>query len=73
LALAVGMVPTASNAAGASFTISSNATNVNLFVLAGSPIGAGSYTFTINNGVIIGSNSTAQAALTTGTFPPVPR
>ena len=44
-------------------------TNVNLYTLAGSPASAGTYNFTIPTGCVVGSNSTAQPALTTGSFP----
>ena len=49
--------------------ITANANNINLFSLAGSPTAAGKWQFTINNGVIVGSTSTASPALTTGVFP----
>lgn len=52
-----------------SIAISTSQNNVNLFTLAGSPTSSGTYTFTINSGVIIGSTSTATAALVSGTFP----
>ena len=49
--------------------IASNAYNVNLFTLAGSPTNAGKWQFTINSGVLIGSLSPTTPALETGTFP----
>lgn len=57
------------NAIVLSVVISASQNNVNLFTLAGSPTSSGTYTFTINSGVIIGSTSTATAALVSGTFP----
>lgn len=69
LALAVTPVQTRADGSSYSFTISSNANNVNLYTIAGSPSSAGSYFFTISPGVIIGSLSTAQPALATGIFP----
>jgi hypothetical protein len=56
-------------ASGNNLTISSDAQNVNLYVLAGSPATAGTYTITINPGWTVSSGSTANAAITTGTWP----
>mgnify|MGYP003386182516 CR=1 FL=1 len=52
------------------YVISSPATNVNLFTVAGNPAGGPGYQyiFTINAGVVIGSASTATRALQTGAF-----
>jgi hypothetical protein len=44
-------------------------TNVNLYVLAGSPGSAGAYVFTVPAACIVGSNPTSLPALTTGTWP----
>jgi hypothetical protein len=49
--------------------ISANASNVNLFTLAGSPTTAGNWEFRIGSGVYVYSTSTATAAITTGAFP----
>src|SRR3989344_1373302 len=51
------------------FTISSDTSNVNLYVLAGSPSTAGTYTVTINSGITVGSASAGTAALVSGTWP----
>lgn len=53
------------------YTISANQTNLNLYTYATSPSGGTgyTYTFTINSGVIVGSTSTASAALSTGNWP----
>jgi hypothetical protein len=58
-----------SSGSGTSFTISSDAQNVNLYVIAGSPATAGTYTITINAGVTVGSSNTATPALISGTWP----
>ena len=51
------------------FTISSDTQNANLYVIAGSPATAGTYTVTINAGVTVGSASTGSASLSTGVWP----
>jgi hypothetical protein len=58
-----------SGGSSTSFTISSDTQNVNLYVLAGSPATAGTYTITINSGVTVGSANTATAAVVSGTWP----
>jgi len=53
-----------------SYTQSSNiTTGGNIYTLMGSPSGAADYTFIINAGVTVSSNSTATPALQTGSFP----
>lgn len=55
---------------GGSFVISASTINANLHTIAGSPsCTGGTWTFTINSGVVLGSNTTSVAALQTGTFP----
>jgi len=49
------------------FYINETTTNVSLFTLAGSPAVAGSYTFVVNAGVVVGGNG--ADALVTGVFP----
>jgi len=51
------------------FTISTNSTDLDLFVFAGSPIAAGNYVFTINTGVTIKSSISTIAAMASGSFP----
>ncbi len=48
--------------------ITASTTNVNLWNLAGNPSCPVDITYNVSNGVIIGSNSTGQAAMYTGTF-----
>lgn len=48
--------------------ITANATNLNLWNVAGNPSCPVDITFNVQPGVVIGSNSTAQAALYTGNF-----
>jgi hypothetical protein len=55
--------------ASVAITISTNQNKLNLFTLAGSPATPGAYTFTINSGVTVSSDTTGTAALTTGAFP----
>ncbi len=52
-----------------SFVISSDVQNVNLYVLAGSPSAAGSYTITINSGVTVSSTNSSNPSLSTGVWP----
>lgn len=49
--------------------VSSSQNNINLFTVCSSPLGAGTYTITINAGVTIGSLVSTTAAIVTGTFP----
>jgi len=49
--------------------ISANTNNYNVFTSAGSPASAITVTLTINAGVLVGSTSTAVAALDTGALP----
>ena len=49
--------------------VSANANNVKLSTLAGNPTSAGKWQFTINNGVVISSTTTATPAMDTGVFP----
>lgn len=58
--------PAGGTLSSCSITVPSG-TNTNLCAIAGNPSTAGNYTFTIDTGTIIGSNDTAQPALTTGT------
>lgn len=51
------------------FTISSDTQNVNLYVLAGSPSTAGTYTITINSGVTVSSANSATPSVSTGVWP----
>lgn len=58
-----------SGGGGTNLIISSDAQNVNLYVLAGSPSTADTYTITINAGVTVGSANSATPALSTGVWP----
>lgn len=50
-------------------TISASTNDVNLYTLAGSPGTSARYIFVVNNGVVIGSSSTATASMTVSGFP----
>lgn len=63
----LGMMARGSNAIQISILSSQN--NVNLFTLAGSPVQAGTYVFTVAAGVTISATSTGTAALVTGSWP----
>jgi hypothetical protein len=56
-------------AANVNLTISSNTTNFDIHVAAGSPAVASNITVTINAGVTVGSASATNPALTTGNLP----
>lgn len=47
-----------------------SANNIDLFTVAGSPVVAGDYVFTISAGVVIGSASVATPSLSCSAFPP---
>lgn len=52
-----------------SFVISSNQADVVLATVCGSPAVAGTFTITINSGVIVSNGGGTNAAIRTGTFP----
>ena len=58
-----------SGVAGASVFVAASTDNISLLELCGSPGSPGTYTVTINAGVVIGTSSTGIAAVVTGTFP----